>query len=75
MEDAPILVKIPDQKIFGLTSNKGNKFVFSFKNIKFNILYYVFLLFLIMDLSKHLMRLNFLWKKCKKIKLLVFMIN
>ena len=38
MVEAPIPVKIPDQKIFGLTSNKGKKFIFTFKNIKSFIL-------------------------------------
>ena len=38
MEEATIPVKIPNQKIFGLTSNKGNKFIFAFKNIKSTIL-------------------------------------
>ena len=34
MDKAPIPVKNPEQKIFELTSNKGNKFIFTFKNIK-----------------------------------------
>jgi len=38
MDEAPIPVKNPEQKIFELTSNKGNKFIFTFKNIKSTIL-------------------------------------
>ena len=38
MEKATIPVKIPNQKFVGLTSNKGNKLIFTFKNIKSSIL-------------------------------------
>ena len=39
MYEAPIPVNNPEQKIFELTSNKGNKFIFTFKNIESNTLF------------------------------------
>ena len=34
MEEAPIPINIPSEKSFELTSNKNNKFILTFKNIK-----------------------------------------
>ena len=39
MDEAPISIKSPEQKIFELTSNKGNKFILTFKNIKSTTLF------------------------------------
>ena len=59
MDEAPIPVKNPEQKIFELTSNKEINLFLHLKKI-LNQLRCLFLLFLMMGLSKYFMRVNFL---------------